>query len=48
MAQELEAKFTFIIGAAAKAKKLPHMSKIRKTKGESTPPTEAEKTNQTP
>ena len=36
MAQELEAKFTFVMGAAAKAKKLPHMSKIRKTKGDNT------------
>ena len=48
MAQELEAKFTFIMGAAAKAKKLPHMSKIRKTKGESIQPEDTEKANQTP
>ena len=48
MAQELEAKFTFVMGAAAKAKKLPHMSKIRKTKGENTQPEDADKANQTP
>ena len=48
MAQELEAKFTFVMGAAAKAKKLPHMSKIRKTKGESIQPEDTEKANQTP
>ena len=36
MAKDLEAKFVFVMGAATKAKKLPHMSKIRKTKGEGT------------
>jgi hypothetical protein len=30
MAKDLEAKFVFIMGAATKAKKLPHLSKIRK------------------
>jgi nitrate reductase NapAB chaperone NapD len=34
MAKDLEAKFVFVMGAATKAKKLPHMSKIRKLKGE--------------
>jgi hypothetical protein len=33
MAKDLEAKFVFIMGAATKAKKLPHLSKIRKQKG---------------
>ena len=33
MAKDLEAKFVFIMGAAAKAKKLPHMTTIRKQKG---------------
>jgi hypothetical protein len=36
MANDLEAKFVFVMGAATKAKKLPHMSKIRKAKGEGT------------
>jgi hypothetical protein len=36
MAKDLEAKFVFVMGAATKAKKLPHMSKIRKTKGDGT------------
>jgi hypothetical protein len=36
MANDLEAKFVFVMGAATKAKKLPHMSKIRKSKGEGT------------
>jgi hypothetical protein len=34
MAKDLEAKFVFVMGAATKAKKLPHLSKIRKQKGE--------------
>ena len=33
MAKDLDAKFIFIMGAATKAKKLPHMSTIRKQKG---------------
>jgi len=33
MAKDLEAKFVFVMGTATKAKKLPHLSKIRKQKG---------------
>jgi hypothetical protein len=33
MAKDLEAKFVFILGAATKAKKLPHMTTIHKQKG---------------
>ena len=40
MAKDLEAKFVFIMGAATKAKKLPHLSTIRKQKG-----TDLEETN---
>jgi hypothetical protein len=38
MAKDLEAKFVFVLGAATKAKKLPHMSKIRKSKGDTAEP----------
>jgi hypothetical protein len=38
MAKDLEAKFVFIMGAATKAKKLPHMSTIRKQKGADSQP----------
>ena len=37
MAKELDAKFVFVMGSAAKAKKLPHMSTIRNKKGTATP-----------
>ena len=36
MAKDLEAKFVFVMGAASKAKKLPHMSKLRKSKDDRT------------
>jgi hypothetical protein len=36
MAKDLEAKFVFVMGAATKARKLPHISKIRKAKGDVT------------
>jgi hypothetical protein len=38
MAKDLEAKFVFVMGAASKAKKLPHMSTIRKQRGEGSQP----------
>jgi hypothetical protein len=42
----LEAKFVFVLGSANKAKKLPHMSSLRKqrengSQPEETPPTDA-------
>jgi hypothetical protein len=45
MAKDLEAKFVFIMGAASKAKKLPHMSTIRKQRGEGSQPEQTENTN---
>jgi hypothetical protein len=46
MAKELEAKFIFVLGSANKAKRLPHMSSLRISRGtephqEETPPTDA-------
>jgi hypothetical protein len=38
LAKDLEAKFVFVMGAASKAKKLPHMSKLRKIQGDGTQP----------
>jgi hypothetical protein len=45
MAKDLEAKFVFIMGAASKAKKLPHMSTIRKQRGEGSQPEQTDTTN---
>jgi hypothetical protein len=45
LAKDLEAKFVFVMGAASKAKKLPHMSKLRKTKGDGTQPEQPDTVN---
>jgi hypothetical protein len=45
LAKDLEAKFVFVMGAASKAKKLPHMTKLRKTKGDGTQPEQPDPIN---
>jgi hypothetical protein len=46
MAKDLEAKFVFVLGSANKAKRLPHMSSLRISRGtephqEESPPADA-------